>query len=169
MEEDRLSNEAFSRATIAALGLHLPYHEAKLAAALERERRDPVRRSDTEKLLRRQMPVPTPAPDALSELYAAIAAPRARRGPERWFSTRRRRIRVEGLVAGGSFVILMVSSTALFYVSEVLGLVVAGVAAIAMFLALGAVVVETVQGYHAGEAENENEKAVARLVSGGGD
>ncbi len=164
MDEDRLTNAAFSQAVLDALGLRIPDHEEKLAAALERERRDPVPRSDTEKVLRRQMPVPTSARRGPHRDAGAAA----HAGPERWFSSRRDRIRVEACVAAASLVMLLGPATAWYFVYQVVGVALFVTAAITMLLALGAIYVESLLGCESDGREDESERAVARLVSGGG-
>ena len=164
MDEDRLSNAAFSQAVLDALGLRVPDYEEKQAAALERERRDPVPRSDTEKVLRRQIPVPTPARGG-PRRDAGVAA---RAGPERWFSSRRDRMRVEACVAAGSLVMLLGPATAMYVVYEVVGVALFVTAAMTMLLALGAIYIESLLSCESDGQEDESERAVARLVSGGG-
>ena len=85
--------------------------------------------------------------------------------PERWFRTRRGRIRTEAFIAGGSLLLLVGPATVAFSVSETAGIVV-GIAALSgMVLAFLAITIELFEPRDGDE--DENEQAVARLVSGG--
>ena len=176
MDEDRLSNHEFSLAALEFLGLcgvgGVPDYEQKLAAALDRERRDAVPRSDMEKLLRRQMPVSVPPSDPGDR--PGSAAPGEAGLLAHRFASRRRRIRAEAFTCLGALLALVGLALAGIAIGDRLGHSLSGgiltafsvaeaAAAAVMCAAFVAIFMEVCNSVQ--EGDGEAERAVARLVS----
>ena len=87
---------------------------------------------------------------------------------ERWFEAPRGRIRAAAWTALGALLLLVPSGTLLFSVSETVGMLVAFPSAAVLFLALAVISVEIFVIGSLAEDEDDDERAVARMVSGKG-
>ncbi|MGE0028225.1 MAG: hypothetical protein AB7O78_12930 [Thermoleophilia bacterium] len=105
--------------------------------------------------------------DELRELATAFGLRRVPR-PRPWFRTRRGRIRAAAWTALGALFVMLLAGTLLFAVSGTTGLIVSLPAAAVMLLAIGAIYVEVFLISAPGAEEDENERAVAGMVSGKG-
>jgi len=88
--------------------------------------------------------------------------------PKRWFATRRGRIRAAAWTALGALFVLVCPATLLFSVSETAAVILAVPAGAVLLLAIGAIYVEIFLLSTPDADEDENERAVARMVSGKG-
>jgi hypothetical protein len=88
---------------------------------------------------------------------------------ERWYSSARGRVRVAAWTAlGGLFLIVGPGTVVFAFVSETLGWVVSLTGAAMLLVALTAIVLDVRHRAVGGAEEDEDERAVARMVSGRG-
>ncbi|HTI32229.1 MAG TPA: hypothetical protein VL422_01050 [Miltoncostaea sp.] len=87
--------------------------------------------------------------------------------PGRWYSSARGRIRAAAWTGLGALIVLVGPATAVFALSETAGLALALPAAAVLFLCMVAIYVDALSGAQPG-ADDEAERAVARMVSGRG-
>ncbi len=87
---------------------------------------------------------------------------------ERWLATRRGRIRAAAWTALGALFVLVCPALLLIPVSTTAAVILAVTAAAVLLLAIAAIYVEIFLFTTPGTEEDENERAVARMVSGKG-
>ena len=100
----------------------------------------------------------------IAERFGLRVVPR----PERWFASRQGRIRAAAWTALAALFVLVCPASLLLLVSETAGVALAILAAAVLFLAFVAIWLDALVLTTPGTEEDENERAVARMVSGKG-
>jgi hypothetical protein len=88
--------------------------------------------------------------------------------PGRWFGTSRGRIRAAAWTGFGALLVLIAITPAVAAVSETSSIVVGVIAAAVLLLCLAAIYVDAITAAPRVGEDDENERAVARMVSGKG-
>lgn len=100
----------------------------------------------------------------LIEVHGYRPVPR----PERWYATPRGRVRAAAWTGLAALVVLVGVVTPVLTVSETAGIALALLALGVGFLCSVAIYVDVIAAARPGAEEDENERAVARMVSGRG-